>query len=252
MPNVSLKPPAQLFRAAMFRELCDRTLLDEGFVAKLLTWRHTSGFSVHNGVRIAAGDTKGLEGLAQDVIHSPFSTAKMTCNTQAETVIYRSKMTHGKNRRNFQVFEAEEFIAAITQHIPEKSFQMVRYYGWYSNKTRGDRRLGERQADDVNLQIGEDTIAIADYEPRQKTPPDWNECIKRIWEVDLLTCPHCQGEMRIVRFITDYPVVRKILKHPDLWGRSPPVPKLPEPEELVYEPFDDGWPGYEGPFVVAQ
>ncbi|MCR4322025.1 MAG: DUF5615 family PIN-like protein [Candidatus Brocadiaceae bacterium] len=26
------------------------------------------------------------------------------------------------------------FIAAITQRIPEKSFQMVRYYGWYSNK----------------------------------------------------------------------------------------------------------------------
>ena len=27
----------------------------------------------------------------------------------------------------FQIYTAEEFIAAITQHIPEKSFQMVRY-----------------------------------------------------------------------------------------------------------------------------
>ncbi|MHC4685889.1 MAG: transposase, partial [Planctomycetota bacterium] len=33
-----------------------------------------------------------------------------------------------------------EFLAAITQHIPEKSFQMVRYYGWYSNKSRGIRK----------------------------------------------------------------------------------------------------------------
>ncbi len=35
-------------------------------------------------------------------------------------------MTHGNNsKKNFEVYTAEEFIAAITQHIPEKSFQMV-------------------------------------------------------------------------------------------------------------------------------
>jgi hypothetical protein len=32
-------------------------------------------------------------------------------------------MTSGKNKKNFQIYTAEEFIAAITQHIPEKSFQ---------------------------------------------------------------------------------------------------------------------------------
>ena len=42
--------------------------------------------------------------------------------------------------KNFEVYTAEEFVAAITQHIPEKSFQMIRYYGWYSSKTRGIRR----------------------------------------------------------------------------------------------------------------
>ena len=49
-------------------------------------------------------------------------------------------MTHGKNRKNFELYRAEEFIAAITQHIPDKSFQMVRYYGIYSNKLRGMRK----------------------------------------------------------------------------------------------------------------
>ena len=52
-------------------------------------------------------------------------------------------MTYGKNRKNrknFQVFSPLEFLAAITQHIPEQSFQLVRYYGWYSNRMRGDRK----------------------------------------------------------------------------------------------------------------
>ncbi len=56
------------------------------------------------------------------------------------TVIYHSRMSCGKNKKNFQAYQAEELIGAITQHIPEKSFQMVRYYGWYSNKSRGIRK----------------------------------------------------------------------------------------------------------------
>ncbi|MCP4264997.1 MAG: hypothetical protein GY777_05375 [Candidatus Brocadiaceae bacterium] len=65
---------------------------------------------------------------------------KKSYNEKTNTVIYQSKMTLGKNKKNFQIYTAEEFIAAITQHIPEKSFQMVRYYGWYSNKSRGVRK----------------------------------------------------------------------------------------------------------------
>jgi len=197
----------------------------------------------------------GLEGLAQYVIRNPFSLAKMTYNEQTRTVIYRSKMTHGKNRKNFQVFEADEFITAITQHIPEKSFQLVRYYGWYSNRTRGDRLRGGRSVDDEVLPAGGigDIIEIADYEPRRIPSPNWRECIKKIWEVDPLTCPRCQEEMKIVSFITEYPVVRKILKHLDLWDRSPPAPvKSFAHEELVYEPFDDDWPGCEELLTVVQ
>ena len=32
------------------------------------------------------------------------------------------------------------FMARVTQHIPEKGFQIVRYYGWYSNRVKGRRR----------------------------------------------------------------------------------------------------------------
>jgi hypothetical protein len=54
------------------------------------------------------------------------------------TIIYRFGM-NPKIRRNFEVFTPCDFIAAITQHIPDKNFQLVRYYGWYSNKMRGQR-----------------------------------------------------------------------------------------------------------------
>jgi len=32
-----------------------------------------------------------------------------------------------------------DFLAEVTQHIPDPGSHLVRYYGWYSNKTRGQR-----------------------------------------------------------------------------------------------------------------
>ena len=33
-----------------------------------------------------------------------------------------------------------EFLAEFTQHIPPKGAHLIRYYGWYSNKSAGMRR----------------------------------------------------------------------------------------------------------------
>jgi Putative transposase len=43
----------------------------------------------------------------------------------------------------FSISAADELIADIIQHIPEKSFQLVRYFGWYSNRMWGERRKQE-------------------------------------------------------------------------------------------------------------
>ena len=110
-----------------------------------------------------------------------------------DIVIYHSRMTHGKNKKNFSIFCAEEFIAAITQHIPEKSFQLVRYVGWYSNRMRGDRNrqeLEDKENEGTDNEI--EIIDVSDYKPRKIPPPTWRECIKKIWEVDPLKCPHCR------------------------------------------------------------
>jgi hypothetical protein len=29
-------------------------------------------------------------------------------------------MSHGKSKKNFEIFDAEEFVAIITQHLPDK------------------------------------------------------------------------------------------------------------------------------------
>jgi hypothetical protein len=109
-------------------------------VQVLYSWKH-SGFNVHAGQIVPPEAKADLKDLAQYILRNPFSVEKMTLESPANTVIYRSRL-NAKINRNFEVFTASDFLAAITQHIPDKGAQMVRYYGWYSNKMRGVRHRG--------------------------------------------------------------------------------------------------------------
>ena len=104
--------------------------------------------------------------------------------------------------RNFEVFTRCDFIAAIPQHIADKSLQLVRYYGWYSNKMRGRRA---KRADE-EVQTEGDAVEVIDvsaYEPRRIPSKKWCELIKNVWEADPLRYPKCSREMRIVSLIDE-------------------------------------------------
>ena len=58
-------------------------------------------------------------------------------------VLYRSDMTYGKNKKNFELLPAEEFKAGLTQHIPEKGFHMgVTMAGTQTGSWRSGGRMG--------------------------------------------------------------------------------------------------------------
>jgi hypothetical protein len=121
-------------------------------------------------------------------------------------------MSHGGNKKNFQAFSALEFIAGITRHIPERMSQMVRYIGWYSNRRRGDRYKAEKAAgEDTAENIGatSEIIVVSGFKTKKVPPLMWRECIKKIFEVDPLHCPHCGGLMKIISFIYERKVETK-------------------------------------------
>lgn len=63
----------------------------------------------------------------------------MTYQKDSKTVLYRSKM-NPVLKKNFAIFPVLDWILAITAHIPNKGEQLVRYYGYYSNVSRGKRK----------------------------------------------------------------------------------------------------------------
>ena len=125
--------------------------------------------------------------------------------------------------RNFEVFDQLDFLAEVTQHIPNKGEHQIRYYGWYSNKKRG---MQEKKATAPGQPEPDNAFSL-------KCRKTWAALIKCVYEVDPLKCPKCGGEMRIISFIEEETVIRKILKHCGLWKEQsprPPPEEKPPPE----------------------
>ena len=61
----------------------------------------------------------------------------------------------------------------------------------------------------------------------------WATLLKKVWDVDALKCPKCGGKMKIISFIEQSSLIKRILKHLDLREDTRPPP---EPLEIVCEP----------------
>jgi hypothetical protein len=61
----------------------------------------------------------------------------------------------------------------------------------------------------------------------------WARLIQKIYEVDPLICPARKGKMKIIAFIEDYKVVKKILDHLGIYefGNKRAPPKVAEDPE---------------------
>jgi ribosomal protein S27E len=241
-PHCDTKSLEELFRNKVIHLLIKEGLLAQELGLKMLQWKN-SGFSVYKGSSIHRNDSHSLEHLCQYIIRNTFSEDKMTYNPGSATVLYKSRH-NVKTHRNFELFTAADFIAALTQHIPDKSFQLVRYYGWYSNKKRGMRKkqaLAARQEDSNHQDAAVTVLDVADYAPQRIPSKKWRELIKKIWEVDPLLCPNCGAEMKIVALIDDEATIEKILRHLRLWEERAPARAPPQQQDqiITYEPFYD-------------
>ena len=145
LPAIPVKLLEGGFRSEVLKLLVAEGAIGERLSASLLAWRH-SGFSVHNGVRVPAGDIEGRKKLAQYMLRAPLSLEKMTYLPDAGMVVYRSHMHKGL-KRNFQLMPGAQWLELLCHHIPDRFEHLVRYVGWYSTRVRGDRpRKGVRQA----------------------------------------------------------------------------------------------------------
>ena len=239
--NQNIEALTELFRHRFIQTLLDEKLISQRKARQLLAWKN-SGFSLDAGEKpIAANDVEGRRRLAEYLLRAPFSLEKMTWNESTQKVIYRSKRSW-HTKQNFKIFSAVDFIAAVVEHIPPKGQQTVRYYGRYSNKSRGlDAKNGrprpelEAPPQPGKKKIPQPTLFVLpppEAKSRRALRPLWRDLILKIWGDDPLICPCCKGEMKILGAMIRREEVEFFLRLHGLWEGIIGLPPPPDP------PFD--------------
>jgi hypothetical protein len=136
-----------------------------------------SGFHLDGSVRIAADQRERLRKVLCYAHRHPFSGEGVTYKASTGTVIYRAKKQHGLKKRNFEVFDALDFIAALADHIPHRRRHRVRYYAALHPRYRSSLPTPEHPPD-----YGE-PAHLAKLGRRR-----WAKLLWRVYEVDALAC----------------------------------------------------------------
>jgi hypothetical protein len=234
VPFVDPGVAQRLFQHKVLALLQREALITQDRAALLLSWRHT-GFSVHNSVRVAPDDSDGLEALVRYLMRPPVSLARLRLLPGGRDVLHLPKGNgDDPGAASPERVDALEYVARVLAQIPEPKKHQVRYYGFYSCAARGKRLRDQRGGEDP-------AHAVQPAEPLP--PPDtaamrkrWADLLRRVYEVDPLVCPRCAGTMRVVSFITQPAVIRRILEHLSRQRRPVTRPPPPRPRTVLATP----------------
>jgi hypothetical protein len=178
----------RLFRERLLTKLVERRAISKELVAKVVAWRHP-GFSAHVGERIAAEDKQRLEDTATYLVRNPLSLKKLVYLDGQQAVLYRSKLNPFLGR-NFEAMDPVEWLARMSDHIPDPGQHRTLFYGEYANRVRSEPEPAEA-----------DTSPVPAQPPRKRCSPSWARLIAKVYQVDPLLCVRCGQGMSIVAFV---------------------------------------------------
>ncbi len=214
------------------------------------------GFSLHAARFVTTEDREGLEGLCRYGLRAPLALDRLSIDAKGN-VEYRLKTPWASGRTHL-TFEPLAFLKRLAALVPAPYTNLTRYHGVFSNRSRiwptlpkppqPPGALTEVECahgqDSSTAEVGPSTPANDAKRSRRPRRLSWAQLMKRVLDKDVLTCPHCQVPMVILAFISDPPIVRRILDHLGLPSKAPALAPARDPydeETALFQSdiFDD-------------
>ena len=155
--------------------------------------------------------------MARYCARAPVAESRLADDAERAEVAVDSGTSEGPDAGVHRM-SALEFIARGLEQVPERYETRVRYYGAYATR----RRVGWQRRGIVLA--GAPPPAASAAEPAADWPAlrarrrRWAERLRRVFQVEVDLCPACGGALRIIAFITELAVVRRILSHLERGG----------------------------------
>ena len=191
------------------------------------------GVSLNAAVACTAAQRNKLERLARYVARPAIALERLAVDGAGRVVLqlthpYRDGTTH-------MIFTPEDWLARLAALVPRPRAHLTRYHGVFapncglrkqvvpSPAGKGVRKRhprkwprcksGEPSAPASAPPLNDDGLPMA--------PMTWAERLRRVFQIDITTCPECGGRLRWIADVTEPTVIRKILSH--IQSRGPPA-----------------------------
>jgi hypothetical protein len=157
------------------------------------------GFSLHAATVCEAYQRSKLERLCRYITRPPIATKRLSLDRQGR-VIYQYKRPF-RDGSTHVVLEPLDFMARLAALVPRPRLNLTRFHGVFAPNFKHRAR-------------------IVPHRPRGKVdngkptaPMSWMQRLKRVFAIDIETCPHCGGKLRVIACIEDPALIRHILMH---------------------------------------
>ncbi len=202
------------------------------------------GFSLHAGVRVAAGDRRRLEHLLRYAARPAIASSRLSLLPDGR-VCYELKR-RWKDGSTRVVMTPEVLIERLLALVPRPRRHLVTYHGVLAPAAGLRSRVVPRwdEAEAVAGEAGapaeqEAGSAAIDALRRRSSVPHapghrrrrasgvrrypWAELLRRVFEVEVLVCPHCGGAQRLLAAIHDPASIERVLRSMGLPHEAPEV-----------------------------
>src|SRR5690606_20656343 len=172
------------------------------------------GFSLHAGVAAQAHERDKLEKLCRYIARPAISEKRLSISPQGR-VRYALK-TPWRDGTTHVEFEPVEFIAKLAALVPPPRAHLTRFHGIFApNATlraqltpSGRGRKPAPQVEDAT-RAGDAGAPSAERTPDEKRrAKTWAQRLKRVFGIDVTTCVHCGGAVKIVAAVEDPHAIR--------------------------------------------
>jgi hypothetical protein len=183
-----------------------------------------AGFSLHAGVAARAWERDKLERLCRYISRSAVSEKRLSL-TSAGNIRYKLKTPYSDGTTHV-IFEPLDFIAKLASLVPKPKVNLTRFHGVFAPNSK-HRTLITPARRGKDRQIGD--LKDDKTEGERRAAMTWAQRLKRVFSIDVETCTHCGGAVKVIACVEDQEVIDKILSHLRKKGCLPlPSDVLPE------------------------
>jgi hypothetical protein len=199
-----------------------------------------AGVSVHADVAVPARDRQRLERLCRYVARPAISNERLS--VRSDGLVQFELRRPWRDGTTHVLFEPLEFMEKLAALVPRPRVHLVRYHGVLAPAARIRAQVVpsctgnavSHPSHDACAGSGRPAGAIAGApDPLAAAAPStaglrprnytWAELMHRVFELDVLLCPRCQGRMRLLATIQTPAAIRAILDCLGLPARPPPI-----------------------------